>query len=354
MSNRGRPRTVATRSLTFTYPGSRPHWTYESWPLPVAPGQVLVQICACTVTHTVDLSILNTQLLWAKPGEKGFGRDFVGKVVQVGDHHVADWAAGDEVMGIFYHPFGAGTLASHVLLDPSTDVMIARPAGLASLDAASFPSSLTLALQCLGHARLTADSAVCVFGGMTPVGSLVAQLAKHLFHVRAVIATGDDEAATTATAADEIVNYDAEQQQNDEHNVVQELVRAAGDRKFDLVIDTIGVIDQFMPHITDLTPAKTGFVVTTIDRDNSHSASSSSSSSWSKSLIGAIRGPRYAFETLKPNLGMLKLGTDLIVQGKISTKIDHLIGWDDYHQAFEILEKNCNRGQSVVIKVDEF
>ncbi|KAK9323619.1 GroES-like protein [Lipomyces orientalis] len=348
-----RPTSVATRSLTFTYPGSHPHWTYNTVPLPIPVNQILIQVTASTLS-SCDIFIWNTQMLWAKPGEKGLGRDFAGVVTHVGSNHEGKWKVGDEVCGMYYHPYGAGTLASHVLLNPARDAVIRKPEILPTLEAAAFPLSFSLAYQCLKNAPLTPSSTVCVFGGTTSIGIFAIQLAKKHFMVQRVVATcsaGDSEVLARYMGADDVVDYT----RVDERDLVDAVLATAGESMhFDLVVDTVGTTPVIMERLKDLTPPKTGWYVTTVgDKDHPEGASFLSSSSLGKTLVGAVRGPRYKVEGAVPNVETLKLAMELYEQQSIRILIDSVLGWDNYQEAMDKLQGGSAHGK-IVIKIDEF
>ncbi|KAK9316844.1 GroES-like protein [Lipomyces starkeyi] len=344
---------VATRSLTFTYPGSHPHWTYETIPLPIPKNQILIQVTASTLS-SCDIAILNTQMLWAKPGEKGLGRDFAGVVTYVGSNNELKWRVGDEVCGIYYHPYGAGTLASHLLLDPNREGVLRKPEILPTFEAAAFPLSFSLAYQCLKNVTLTPSSTVCVFGATTSIGLFAIQLAKKHFKVNRVVATcsaGDSETLARYMGADDVVDYT----RVEERDLIDAVLATAGETMhFDIVVDTVGTTPIIMERLKDLTPTKTGWYVTTVgDKDHPDGASFLSSSSFGKTLVGAIRGPRYKVEGVASNLNTLKLGIELFEQGLLKIVVDSVISWDKYQEALDKLQTGGAHGK-IVIKIDEF
>ncbi|KAK9473924.1 GroES-like protein [Dipodascopsis tothii] len=348
-------REISTRALTFTYPGSHPHWTYTTIQLPVARNQVVIQVSACTLS-TVDIGILNTQLLWAKPGEKGFGREFVGSITHVGADTAAKWKVGDEVCGLFYHPFGAGALSSHIVVDPVKDFLIKKPETLSVAEAASFPLSFGLAYQCLANVKLTPDSTVCVLGGGTNVGMYAIQIAKQVYNVRRVVATCSAESATMVKymGADEVVDYKAT---TDLVRALTDLMVPTPNHKFDIVVDTVGTDETINGHMADLTPAKTGVFVSTVgDRSNPSEPLEflTLTGSLKKSLLGAIKGPRYKIETVSPGQ-WIYVAQELFEAAKLKVLVDSVTGWDDYKTAFEKLtaEEAEPKGK-IVIKVEQF
>jgi NADPH:quinone reductase-like Zn-dependent oxidoreductase len=141
------------------------------------PGQVRVRVAAAGL-NPVDWKIASNPAAATAFGVSaptGFGNDFAGVVDEVGDG-VTDFAVGDRVLG------GARgrAVADHVVVDPSTERLVAAPVGL-DLEVAS---ALTIA-------GLTADAVLTVSGlkeGETVVvsaaaggvGVLTVQLAKRL------------------------------------------------------------------------------------------------------------------------------------------------------------------------------
>ncbi|KAK9469420.1 hypothetical protein V1512DRAFT_256206 [Lipomyces arxii] len=349
-----RPPAVATRSWTFTNPASHPHWTYETIALPIPKHLVLVQVSAATIS-ACDVAILQTQLLWTTPTEKGLGREFAGKILHVGANQAKNWSEGEEVCGLFYHVYGPGTVASHVLIDPTKDFIVRRPEFLPAFEAAAFPLSFSLALQCLKNVKLTPSSTVCVLGGGTNVGLFAIQLAKKYFMVQRVVATcsrDSDDTVRYMGADDTIYHNDYDKRQ-----LVQAVIDAAtptGPGTYDLVVDTVGVNPVIMERLKDLTPAKTGWFVTTVgDVSSVEGASFLVSSSPRKSLIGAIRGPRYKVEYVASNLEHLKLALQLYEDCRLKILVDSVISWRKVEDVYKKVSEGKTLGK-VVIEVEPF
>ncbi|KAK9450432.1 uncharacterized protein V1518DRAFT_413835 [Limtongia smithiae] len=351
MPPRTRPPINATRSLSYIIAGSTPHWTFDTLPYTVGRYQLLIRIEVSTLS-TVDLAIINTPETFTSPTEKGIGRDFAGVIVQVGSSLSSKWKAGDAVCGMYYHPYGAGTFASHVLIDPSKDHIVIRPEALPVLEAAAIPLSFTLALQCLNKTKLTSDSTVCVLGGGTSVGLYAIQLAKKYFDVKTIVATCGPKSDNLVKymGADKTVDYTTTEDREMVNSLLSTLGSSSG---YDLVVDTIGASAAIMERMKDLTPAKTGWFVSTVGDRSESPYGSFLSYNIGKSLMGAIRGPRYTVEYARSNLAALQLAVDMYCEGRLKVNIDTILSWDKFSQAFDLLQSGDVHGK-IVIKVDEF
>ncbi|KAK9458129.1 GroES-like protein [Dipodascopsis uninucleata] len=344
-------RRVATRSLTFTYPGSDPHWTYDSIPLPIAKNLILIRVVASTLS-SVDMAILHTSALWAKPGEKGFGREYAGIVEAAGEAQASQWNVGETVCGLFFHPFGAGTLASHILVDPSRDSIIRESDLMPTIEAAAFPLSFTLAHQCIKNLNLNSESCVCVLGGASSVGLFLIQLLK-FYQVKRIVATcsPDSENLVRYVGADVTLDY------KESEDIVPLLLSAGNTTSpaYDAIIDTVGTESKVLPRIKELLSTKSGIFITTVGdgKDGQIPLPYLDSGSIRKSLMGAIVGPRYKLETVQPSIESLELCMSLYKQGQIKIVVDSVYNWDKYQDAIAKLKERSYHGK-LVIKIDEF
>ncbi|KAK9459307.1 uncharacterized protein V1516DRAFT_704380 [Lipomyces oligophaga] len=359
-------RPQATRSLTFATPGGALGWSFDEIPLPIPRNSVLVQVSRSTI-GSVDSAIYKTSRLWVR--EKGVGRDFVGKILYVGSGQQANWKEGDLVMGMYYHLYGPGTLASHVLINPGNDHIVRVPDYITEDEAVSIPLSFTMAYQCLTEIRLSKDSTVCVLGGSTSIGMFAVQLAKKYFGVKTVVATcsAKNKNLVKLMGADEIVDYTSV----DERDLIPALVKSltwppaepntGSVPGFDLVVDTVGVTPFMMANLKTLTPAKTGWFVSTVGELDGDGTLFLSSLSPGKVISGAVFGPRYKVEFGHSSEGALKLALELFKECKLKVMVESVIDWNKYQEGMDKLcgnpdhENHSERNPGkIVVQVEMF
>ncbi|KAK7202736.1 hypothetical protein BZA70DRAFT_291885 [Myxozyma melibiosi] len=360
-----------TRQLTFTVPGSRPHWHYDAVTLPVGRNQLLIKIEAASF-GSVDLAILNTTSLWGSVGEKGLGRDFAGTVVEVGSSLKGKWNEGDNVCGMYFHPYYAGTIASHIVINPNTDYIVTRPDFLPLYEAAAFPLSFTVAYQALKNSKLTQSSTVCVLGGATSVGMFAIQLLKKHFLVKKVVATCSpaSESIVRLLGADETIDYTqlrgphlisallralaGPYAAEDDEVMSKDAIAPAAKSGFDFVLDTVGTTPYMLQHQAELTPAKTGWFVSTVgDADAQEGSTFLNSYNAGRSLFGAIVGPRYKVQYAVSSKEALELAVSLYQQERLKIVVDSVTLWGDFKTAVDKVKKRTAKGK-VVLKVEPF
>ncbi|XP_024029546.1 2-methylene-furan-3-one reductase [Morus notabilis] len=155
--------------------------------------QVLIKVAAAAI-NPVDFKRM---LGWFKaidtppPVVPGF--DVAGVVVKVGSQ-ARKFKLGDEVYGDInensvQNPKKIGSLSEYTAAEEK--VLALKPKNLSFAEAASLPVALQTAYGGLELAQLSAGKSVLVLGGSSGVGSLVIQLAKHVFGASKVAATAN-------------------------------------------------------------------------------------------------------------------------------------------------------------------
>ncbi|GLT31896.1 hypothetical protein SLA2020_065970 [Shorea laevis] len=120
------------------------------------------------------------------------GYDVAGVVVRVGSK-VKNYKEGDEVYGFtnvqksFQHPNIPGTLAEYTAIEEK--LLAPKPKNLSFAEAAGLPLAIETAYEALEKIGFSAGKSILVLGGAGGVGSLVIQLAKHIFGASKVAAT---------------------------------------------------------------------------------------------------------------------------------------------------------------------
>lgn len=130
------------------------------------------------------------------------GNDLVGKVVKIGEN-VKTFKVGDYVIN--YRPSGA----YGEFVNASADKVVAKPATLSFLDAASLPTPGIAAYNAWHHfATITDDAVIGVVGATGLVGSLLVQLAKSLGHHVIGAASAKNADYAKWIGVDEFLAYD--------------------------------------------------------------------------------------------------------------------------------------------------
>ncbi|EXC20280.1 Quinone oxidoreductase-like protein [Morus notabilis] len=181
------------------------------------------------------------------------GYDVAGVVEKVGSK-VTKFKVGDEVYGDInekpLEPQKIGTLAEYTAAEEK--VLGLKPKNLSFVEAASLPLALETAYGGLELAQFSPGKSILVLGGAGGVGTLVIQLAKHVFgasKVAATASTGKLE-LLRSLGADLSIDYTKEN--------FEEL-----SEKFDVVYDTVGQSERASKAV------KEGGEVVTIARGSS-------------------------------------------------------------------------------------
>lgn len=160
------------------------------------------------------------------------GCDMAGVVIEKGED-VSKFDIGDEVYGNIqdFDVDGVvkqlGTLAEFIVVEEH--LVALKPKNLSFEEAGSLPVAVQTAIQGFRIAGFKEGQTVFVVGGAGGVGSLVVQLAKHLFRASEVVATTSTAKVkfVKSLGADKVVDYTKTSYEDVED-------------KYDLVYDTIG------------------------------------------------------------------------------------------------------------------
>ena len=141
------------------------------------PGKILLKI-NYTSLNPVDVKLhhLATSLVsLLVNNNNGFGRDFSGEVLSIGDNVKTNVKVGDLVQGIYHKVYSQGTASQYLLVDPNEVDMIAKPDNISLAEASSWPTVFGTALLMSKDLKYK-DSKVLVIGGGTSVGDILFNL----------------------------------------------------------------------------------------------------------------------------------------------------------------------------------
>ncbi|KAL6969459.1 2-methylene-furan-3-one reductase [Sarracenia purpurea var. burkii] len=191
------------------------------------------------------------------------GYDVAGVVVKVGNE-VKKLKEGDEVYGDINEkglegPKQFGSLAEYTAVEEK--LLALKPKNLDFAQAASLPLAIQTAYEGLEKSGFSSGKSILVLGGAGGVGSLVIQLAKHVFGASRVAATSSTAKLDLlkSLGADLAIDYTKENFED-----LQE--------KFDVVYDAVGQSEKAVKAVKEggsvvviigtVTPPGFGFVVT--------------------------------------------------------------------------------------------
>uniref|UniRef100_A0A2N9H6N3 Enoyl reductase (ER) domain-containing protein n=1 Tax=Fagus sylvatica TaxID=28930 RepID=A0A2N9H6N3_FAGSY len=197
----------------------------------VKEDQVLIKVVAAALNPVDSKRMLGFFKATDSPLPTVPGYDIAGVVVKVGSH-VKKFKEGDEVYGdinekAIDHPKTIGSLAEYTAVEEK--VLALKPNNLSFVEAASLPLAIETAYGALERIGFSADKSILVLGGAGGVGTLVIQLAKHVFGASKVAATSSTGKLELlkSLGADLAIDYTKEN--------FEDLPE-----KFDFVYDTVG------------------------------------------------------------------------------------------------------------------
>ncbi|XP_059449537.1 2-methylene-furan-3-one reductase-like [Corylus avellana] len=208
----------------------------------VREDQVLIKVVAASL-NPVDSKRMRGFL---KATDTPFpivpGYDVAGVVVKVGSQ-VNNFKVGDEVYGDIIEkaldqPKQFGSLAEYTAVEEK--LLALKPKNLTFVEAASLPLAIQTAYQGLEKTGFSAGKSILVLGGAGGVGTLVIQLAKHVFgasKVAATASTGKLE-LLKSLGADLAIDYTKEN--------FEDLPE-----KFDVVYDAVGQSDRAVKAVKE-------------------------------------------------------------------------------------------------------
>ncbi|KAK2365596.1 2-methylene-furan-3-one reductase [Trifolium repens] len=170
------------------------------------------------------------------------GYDVAGVVVSVGDQ-VKKIKVGDEVYGDINenpidHPKTVGSVAEYTVAEEK--VLAHKPSNLSFVEAASLPLAIITAYQGLERVEFSSGQSILVLGGAGGVGSLVIQLAKHVFGASRIAATASTSKLEFLKnlGVDLAIDYTKEN--------YEELAE-----KFDVVYDAVGESERGLKAVNE-------------------------------------------------------------------------------------------------------
>ncbi|SCU89205.1 LAMI_0D12750g1_1 [Lachancea mirantina] len=381
---------IPTKSLIFYSVNKPPQFSYEKKiKTPIAKDRLVVQVTNVGL-NPVDLTIMNSYTKHMNR-EIGIGREYSGVVSEVGSNISQQWRQGDEVYGIFFHPnLGDGAAQSSILVNPSQDVIIPKPANLTFQQASGTLFTLGAAFNVLdkleSKGQLNESSNILINGGTTSVGMFAIQLLKYHYRVpKKLVVTASEFGATLLKSHfpdlcdemvfvnyvtnarhlakpledminnREVISYDAQ--------TGQPISTPYDQGKFNLILDFVGGY-QLINHSATLL-AKNGAYVTTVG-DYVHDYKKDIFNAWNnpsanaRKMFGRLLWTfDYSHFYFDPNAkyasgnDWVNKCAELVENEVVKCVIDKVYDWKQFSDALAYLRAGHAHGK-VILKVEKF
>ena len=205
-------------------------------PDPVAgPGQVVVQVAACSINYP-DVLIIEDRYQFKPPRPFAPGGEIAGNIAGVGEG-VTEWQAGDRVVAVIGH----GGLAEQVVVDAAR--LYRLPEGRSFAEGAALLLTYATSIHALvDRGRIEAGDRLLVLGAAGGVGLAAIELGKaYGAHVVAAVSSDEKAAAASAAGADETIVYDRAPFTKDQSRALADRFKAAAGREgYGIVYDPVG------------------------------------------------------------------------------------------------------------------
>ncbi|KAI5970042.1 hypothetical protein CANMA_000866 [Candida margitis] len=306
----------------------------------IAPdGKILIKI------NYASLNPVDYKLYKAKPAfirfinsKQGFGKDYSGQVVSIGNHTSTKVKVGDLVQGIQAPMIDRGSCAEYLLLDPTKSPIATKATNIDLAKAASFPLVLGTAMQ-ISRGLKIKDEKILILGAGTSVGRYAVQLCR-IKGAKEIVTTNSGKNADLISDLGATSQIDYRKNPNILQQVL-ESVKESG--PFDHILDTVGGKELF-PEIKHI--LKKGGAYHTTNPGSSFFAYTSSLLRKKLAAWGFL-GYDYSFGFLDYNGGWIDSARDLVQSGQVKLFIDSVYQFNDLHQAIDKL--NGGRAQGKIL-----
>ncbi|KAI5951530.1 YIM1 [Candida jiufengensis] len=318
----------------------------------IAPkGKIIVKV------NYASLNPIDTKLYELKPsfmkyinGKQGFGKDFSGKVISIGDETNTDVKVGEYIQGMLGPLISSkGTVAQYVLLDPKVSPITTVPTNINLAQASSWPLVLGTAIGMLKGLQIK-DSKIAVLGASTSVGRYVVQLAR-IGGAKEIVTTNSTRNKDLITKLGATSQIDYTRYPNFLKKFLDS-VKESGE--FDYIIDTYGG-NQLFPEINHI--LKKGGVYNTIVGDSTGHGLDLIYGTMKTvgrviySKLGLL-GYEYNFAALNMMGGWINDARDMIQDEKLQIFVDSIYPFDQLDKGVERLDSGKANGK-VVIEVSK-
>ncbi|CAH2350668.1 protein Yim1p [[Candida] railenensis] len=332
----------------------------------VPEKKILIKVHSAAL-NPVDVVLYNSAhpLLSYFFGKQGFGRDYSGTIVKIGGVAAKkfDFKVGDEVCGLYMHPFGKGTCSEYVMVDPTVDKAIGlKPKNLTMEEASSWPLVYGTAEGMLGvrnakhKPELNEQSKVLIIGASTSVGRYLLQICSKKYHISDIVAvcSSKSEQAVRELGATSIIDYT--KLSKDQGGIYPPAKELAASGKFDLILDCVGNSDFLNDTRMGNTLKSNGDYVTIVGDIKTEYGT--------RTIMKIMKNWDPLFRKIRELLGRLpysyhvvltepeKEWTDRAIQGfedgTLQVQVDSVYDFEDYGKAIDRLKSNRATGKVVI------
>jgi NADPH:quinone reductase-like Zn-dependent oxidoreductase len=230
------------KAWTYSRAGShRQVLTQKMIPSPRPPtgDQVMIKVAYCALQFG-DLKIMKLVPSLLRPKNSRPGAEYSGTIVAVGTSVASQFSVGTRVFGVLDTKalvMGSGALCEYICISTTRHVTMAVPEDCTLKEAACIPVGGTMAyLICKnGGIGENCDLRMLVNGASGGCGTIFLQAAKAM-GPKQIVATCSEPnfELIKSLGADKVFDYRGKQPLD------ERLARGFGDRKFDIVVDTVG------------------------------------------------------------------------------------------------------------------
>ena len=303
------------------------------------PGEVLVEVGAAGLNYH---DFANSLGFIDGPWPRVPLTDGAGVVVEVGAG-VDRWQVGDRVIGTFYPLWQDGPIAPELVREVPSDTgdgwlqeqrlcraeeLVAAPAHLSLVEAASLPCAATTAWSSLEIADVGPGDVVVAMG-TGGVSMFVLQLAKARGARVIALSSSDDKLAVAARlGADDLVNY---RERTDWHAAVHELTDGRG---ADLVVDVAGP-ETIASSVRSVRYGGTVAVVGVVSGFGDAELPVAHVMLRNTRVVGVTVGSVAATRAMALE----------VERHGLRPHLSHVLDWRDHHAALELLQSGAHLGK---------
>lgn len=357
---------------------------YSKIKLPLKPNTIIVSVKYFAI-NPIDLKIYNYYTSDLTGAMKGFGREFSGEVYETGSD-VTEFQVGDTVCGLYYHLFGKGCSASHILLDLNKDAVVKVDNETLSYTSyeklASWSYNYLTALQIIdsiSSGGLNSNSSVLINGASTDTGMQVIQILKNVFHVTNIagICSGSAGEFVQDLGCEVIIDYKKEYELlgavialiENGKKIMQdrngnEVEVAYPNKKFDLIVDLVGGSLLINNH-SKILKEKTGYYITLVGdkkADYKKKGEFIYKANYNLGLQNLTRSSvtginyRYVEFTsgdVKSQVSLLKQGLQMIKNSQLEVKVNSVFKFNQIDKALDKMKTQHAFG-TIVVEGEDF
>ncbi|GEQ67327.1 hypothetical protein JCM33374_g991 [Metschnikowia sp. JCM 33374] len=325
-----------------------------------SPDHVLVKVHAAAL-NPIDVIIKNSFPSWLFNGDKGFGMDYSGEVVAIGNDAAASTGlvVSDRISGLVQNFLGVGTVSEYLLINvKQNDGINARkiPRNLSYQEGAAFPLVFGTAQTMFDDVHKgNSFEKVLILGAGTAVGRFCVQLASKVYGSKTVVVTCSQRTEETIRelGATSVIDYT---KHKSILTPVLESVKESGE--FDVILDCCGNSDLF-PQIKSILKSRedAGSYVTIVGDNKANFQTGSMGSLLLGNIRVGLRAAKsffgflpyfYAQSLVHPGGSWPDKCVANLQEGKVKVFIDSQYPMSEIQAAVDRLQSNKASGKVIV------